>query len=140
VGIRKQVGETLTYGGRQPSKSFWKQQVIAVPRCTNCETYHGAHGGGGAFLSGLGCLTPVVGSFVIIESAGLGLFLNILIPIAGVIVGIGLAVLVHLAMNRATLGAAGEVTKDEGEMMEFPAVKEMEEQGWVAHKLRDGVL
>ena len=128
VKAGKQIGES--WGTRKHTKSLIETTRVSVPRCAKCETYHRRVRRGGGFLGGLGCLAPVIISFVIIESTSLGLFLNILIPVVGAIVGMGIAVLAVVVMARSAFGTTGEFTKNEGYKLEFPAVEELKQEGW----------
>jgi len=128
VKMGKQVGQS--WGTRKHTRSLMQHTQVPVPRCAKCEAYHRRVRRGGGVLGGLGCLVPVGISFVIIESHKLGLFLNILIPVLGAVVGIGITVLVIVFMARSAFGAPGEFTKNEASMVEFPAVEKLKREGW----------
>jgi hypothetical protein len=105
--------------------TYYDARTIAVPRCATCAANHRKRSSWN-FPIGLAFLVPIGIGFAITRWHGsLGTLLDTVIPCGGAIVGLGIAVWLGIRLARSTQG-----TKNEGHRAQFPAVKELKEQGW----------
>jgi hypothetical protein len=119
----KKLGTKKT--GFKEYTTYYDNRTITVPRCAQCEANHHKRSSWN-FLIGLAFLGPIgVGFFITSWFARLGTLLDTLIPCVGGLIGLGIAMLLAIKLAQSTMG-----TKNAGHKAEFPAVKELKEQGW----------
>jgi len=120
----KELGTRKT--GFKEYTTYYDARTIDVPRCATCEANHRTRRRWN-FPIGLAFVGPIGIGFVITSLYGpLGTLLDTVIPCGGALIGLGIAVWLGIRLAQRTK----ETKHNEGHKAEFPAVKELKEQGW----------